>query len=284
MKNLFCPLLFILLACSCEDVIEVDVPSEPSRLVIDALIRIHPEDILVNVRIKASLSSSFFDNIMPAEQAIIGIQNIDMESNNTLILKESTTEPGIYEAIAKSDFFTEGRLVLGIQYNNENYVSMTEFVSSPPIDSLSQGDSSLFSGDETEIIVTFTDLPESDDFYLLDFDFNQYLVTEDLFYKDQQFSFSYFYDEKLKANTTVNISILGVDFGFYNYMNQIIAQSGATQGPFQTPAGTVKGNIINVTGVDFETIDDLENSSPNKNYPLGYFAICETHQKSITVE
>tara|TARA_R110002050_G_scaffold16019_1_gene48877 strand:- start:1528 stop:2382 length:855 start_codon:yes stop_codon:yes gene_type:complete len=284
MRKICYIILFSLVTISCEDVISVDVPSESPRLVVDALIRINSNSPLVDVRIKASLSSSFFGTIEPAKLSQIGIQNRDKETNNAILLIESSIEPGIYEAKVNRDFFTNGRLVLGLIHNEETYISMTEFVPSPPIDSLSQGDSNLFNSDETEIIVAFTDLPGSDDFYLLDFDFNEYLVTEDLFYKGQQFSFSYFYDEKLTPNMKLDIGILGVDFGFYNYMNQIIAQSGETQGPFQTPAGTVRGNIINVTGIDFENIDGLEDIVPNENYPLGYFAVCETHEKSIIIE
>ena len=284
MKKIFYILLFSLFTISCEEVINVDVPSEEPRLVIDALIRINPDSAVVDVSVKASLSSPFFGTIEPAKLSQIGIQNIDKEALSIILLTESSVEPGVYEAKVNKDFFMDGRLVLGILHNDETYVSITEFVPSPPIDSLTQGDSNLFSDDETEILVAFTDLSGRDDFYLLDFDYNEFLVTEDIFYKDQQFSFSYFYDDKLKPNMKLNISILGIDFGFYNYMNQIIAQSGETQGPFQTPAGTVRGNIINVTGIDFENIDAIENIIPNENYPLGYFAVCETHEKSITIE
>ena len=64
-------------------------------------------------------------------------------------------------------------------------------------------------------------------------------------------------------------------------MNQIIVQSGGDQGPFQTPAATVRGNIINVTGIDNdEVVDNVERSD---NFALGYFAIVEEYTDSITI-
>ena len=170
-----------------------------------------------------------------------------------------------------------------LETENEQFFATTTYVKSVPIDSLEQGNETLFSGDETEVIVTFTDPGESNDFYLLDLDFGEFLVTEDEFYQGQTFVFSYFYDNELAINTSsvVNISLLGVDEQFYNYMNQIIVQSGGDQGPFQTPAATVRGNIINVTGIDNdEVVDNVERSD---NFALGYFAIVEEYTDSITI-
>ncbi|QWX82583.1 DUF4249 family protein [Cellulophaga sp. HaHaR_3_176] len=287
MKNIYTLLLLTLAFISCEDVIDVDVPSEEPRLTIDALIKIAPEDEIVYIEVKAKLSSSFFDEIQPAKLDQIIIQNIDKESNNTILLRESEDEQGVYFININREFLTEGRIVLGILYNEETYVAITEFVNAPVIDNLNQGDDSLFGNDETEIKISFTDLPDDDNYYLFDLNFDEYLLTEDIFYKNEQFSFSYFYDQKFQDNTSFEISLLGIDFPFYNYMNQILAQSGETQGPFQTPAGTVRGNIINVTDVEidnFESIDDLENIVPNENYALGYFAICEEQSKTVIIQ
>ena len=124
---------------------------------------------------------------------------------------------------------------------------------------------------------------DSDDFYVLDLDFGEFLVTEDEFYQGQTFVFSYFYDNELELNTSsvVDISLLGADEAFYNYMNQIIVQSGGDQGPFQTPAATVRGNIINITGIDNnEVFDNVERTN---NFALGYFAIVEEYKDSIEI-
>ena len=163
-----------------------------------------------------------------------------------------------------------GILRLDIIYNNERYVSHTSFVPTVPIDQLAQGDETLFSGDETEVIISYTDVPDRVDFYLFDFDFNEYLVSEDTFYPGQSFEFSYFYDGELSSGQEVQIGILGIDKEFYNYMNQLIVQSGGDQGPFQTPSATVRGNIVN--------LDNPE------NFPLGYFAVAQIYSSVLVIE
>ena len=80
----------------------------------------------------------------------------------------------------------------------------------------------------------------------------------------------------------ISISLLGVNESFFNYMNQLIVQSGGDQGPFQTPSATVRGNIINVTDIDnINSFDNVENSD---NFALGYFAVCETFTDTIVIE
>lgn len=269
---------------SCVDVIDVEVPTESPRLVIDALIRIDSSLEVIDVKIKATESASFFDEIQPAILTELTIQNIDLSSNNTFSLTASANDPSLYEASIPRNFFTTGRLVLNTLYNNERYISVTSYVPAPEIDAIEQSVAEVFGGEQTELVVSFTDLPNADNFYLFDFDFNDFLTVEDEFFKDQQFVFSYFYEDRLEIGSILNISISGVNFEFFNYLNQVIAQSGQTQGPFQTPAATVLGNIVNITNTNFTTIDNLDSLIPNENFPLGYFAVSETFTETIIIE
>ena len=265
---------------SCEDVIEVETPTEASRLSVDALIRIDEKNIFSQAKIKVSETSSFFDENIPAEVKEIKITNKDLQNTasnpNFIILTQS--EPGVYDIFKDTSFFTEGRLELSIKHNNQTYIANTSYVPSVPITKLEQGDGTLFEGNETEIVITFVDEANRQDYYLFDFDFNKYLVSEDEFYPGQTFKFSYFYDDEAKSGMQVNVSILGVDQDFYNYIDLLIIQSGGTQGPFQTPIATVKGNIINITNTG---LDSTENTN---NFALGYFAICQTYSATITLE
>ncbi len=285
MKRIYYFLILTISFFSCEDVIEVDAPSEPQRLTVDAVLRLDTSQAVTTAIIKVGLSSSFFDSNDVAEVDQIIIQNLDYEPSSPLdqnFIIFSETEPGIFQGSKSTSFFTSGTLFLNINYGEERYFASTAFVPSVPIDSLEQGDGTLFTGDETEVVVSFSDTPDRDDFYLFDFDFNEYLVTEDEFYQGQTFEFSYFYDDGIEAGRTLEISILGVDESFYNYMNQLIVQSGGDQGPFQTPAATVRGNIINVTDIDnMEVFDNVEQ---NDNFALGYFAIVQEFKESITIE
>ena len=269
MKKSLYILFLIFLSFGCQDAIEVQVPVDNPRLVIDALIRIEDiENPTTTVRIKATVTSSFFDEVSPAELNNISITNTVLGSQ--LVLDEEAPGSGIYRRDISTDLLTFGELLLSINFENQEYEARTAFVPSVPIDSLAQGTSTLFTGDETEVLISFTDAPDRVDFYLFDFDFDEYLVSEDTFYPGQPFQFSYFYDPGPEPGTELEIGILGVDEPFYNYMTQLIVQSGGDQGPFQTPAATVKGNIVNMTNPD--------------NFALGYFAVSETFTSTLVIE
>ncbi|WP_276167154.1 DUF4249 family protein [Zobellia alginiliquefaciens] len=285
MKKLIYILCMFLIFTACEDVIDVDVPTDKSRLTVDALMRIDTTQASSTyyAEVKVSASSNFFESIEPAELEQISITNLETEE--TIALFETFIGSGVYQSQTTIDFMTSGELVLYMEYEDSKYAARTTYVPSVPIRKLVQGDATLFSGEETEIIVAFDDQPNRTDFYLFDFDFNEYLVTEDTFYPGSTFEFSYFYDDDVKDGMEIDISIIGVDRSFYNYMNQLIVQSGGDQGPFQTPSATVQGNIFNVTDVeDLSDLDNLADVVDQENFALGYFAVCQTFDKSITIE
>jgi hypothetical protein len=150
------------------------------------------------------------------------------------------------------------------------------------LDSVILGEGGLFDEDDTEIVITFTDSGDRDDFYLFDFDFGNYLVTEDEFYQGQQFSFSYFYDETFDPGEEAEVSIMGADQDFSNYMNKLIEQSEGDFGPFNTPSITVRGNFINATNIDNDGTFDSTNDT--NNFALGYFAVVQEYKESVIIK
>lgn len=301
MKRYIFLLLVVTFFVSCEDVIEVELPENDTRLIVNGVIRVDETQEYLPIEITVLESSSFFESntIASLESAIIyyGTPNPDapeiLEGGGVSNLAELPPGSGLWvpdpsfdsdQRISVSNINEGDVFQLILNTGEERYFATTTYVKSAPIDSLEQGTETLFSGDETEVIVTFTDNGERDDFYILDFDFNEYLVTEDEFYQGQTFVFSYFYDSdfELNSNAIINISLLGADESFYNYMTQIIVQSGGDQGPFQTPAATVRGNIINVTGIDnTEVFDNVERTD---NFALGYFAVVQEYKESIIID
>ncbi|MBM1107534.1 DUF4249 family protein [Aurantibacter crassamenti] len=278
MKNW--PLAFMLffIQISCQDVITVDPPTEAPRLSVDALIRIDKSEPFTTAVINTALTSSFFEQIEPTDVDLITISNLDYSTNeNILVLNKN--QLGHYSGTRETAFFTSGRLVLNIEYENVQYQAETTYAPAVPIDKLEEGSQTLFTGDETEILVTVTDAPNRTDFYLFDFSFDEYLVSEDTFYPGQKFQFSYFYEGGLKSGYELEISILGIDEQFYNYMNQLIVQAGGDQGPFQSPAATVRGNIIKISDNNSTEYENQTNA-----YILGYFAVSEEYKKSIILE
>ncbi|MBT8309375.1 MAG: DUF4249 family protein [Flavobacteriaceae bacterium] len=277
-------LLVVLIFSSCEDVIQVDVPTEEPRLIIDAVVRVDTSIQFNAVRVKVSLTDSFFGSVPPANLQQITMNNLDnpMTGPDTPALLETEPGSGIYEKYFSTEELVRDRWFLSIRYDDTFYVGFAEFAPSVPFDNLEFGDDVLFDDNDTELKVTFTDLEERDDFYIFDFDFENYLVSEDEFYQGQQFEFSYFYDDILLEGEDLDISILGADQEFYNYMDLLIQQSEGDFGPFETPALTVRGNIFNVTDID--NIDSFDNVDNEGNFPLGYFAIVQEFKETIIVE
>ncbi|WP_461305194.1 DUF4249 family protein [Aureisphaera sp.] len=279
---IYCTMLLmgIVFASSCEDVIDVDVPSEEPRLIVNALIRVDTSLAFVDVVITVAETNSFFGTLPPTGLQQITITSLGPEGGGPILLE---TEPGVYvkEAVG-TDFLMSDEMVLQIDFEDKIFVAFAEFQPSSPIESLAQGDGTVFDENDTEIIVSFTDNGEQDNFYVFDFGNGNFLETNDEFYQGQTFEFSYFYEDELNPGDEVPVSILGVDEGFHDYMSLLIEQSDRSFGVFETPAVTVRGNIINATDID--NIENFNNVNMSDNFALGYFAIVQEFKDTLTIE
>lgn len=294
--NILLALLMIAMIClsSCEDVIEVDLADEEPRLIVDALIRIDTTQNLTDAIINVSLSSSFFGEIEPA---LVDDMQMQTSSAGSFIPFEPVPgEPGNYRPFAAfgspvadnkivTSFLTdpEETYILFVTFEEQLYFARTTFAPSVPINSVAQGDGQLFDEDDTEIIISITDVPDRDDFYVFDFDFNEFLPTEDRFYQGQEFEFSYFYDADIVSGDELEISVLGADEPFFNYMNGLLEQSDqSSNGPFQTPVATIRGNFLNASGID--NIEQFNNVDNPDNFILGYFSLSQEFKTSLEIE
>ncbi len=258
----------ILIFFSCEDVIDVDLPNSEPRLVIDALIGFNNRtgDPITVGEVRLTLTAPFFDEDIPAaENAIVEI--IDEQTGEAFPLNE--TEPGVFTTGFPNLEFDRD-YTLSIQYNGETYTATQTMVASPLIDNVVQGDGFLFNEEEeTEVIITFTDIPGERNNYLFSFGFDNFLVIDDEFFQDSEITFSYFYED-VEPGDLLPITIFGIDDKFATFTELVLTQSGEDGGgPFSVPPATIKGNIINTTNSD--------------NFPFGYFAISEFDARLITV-
>ncbi|MEX0289385.1 MAG: DUF4249 family protein [Flavobacteriaceae bacterium] len=281
---------------NCEDVVDIDTPSEPPRLVVEALIRVDETAPFIPIEVKVSLTDNFFGTVpvTELERILILVESYDEDGILTgvgdAILTESVPGSGIYvpdqtytdERIPTSAINFDLNYILIITHEGRRYFAQTRYVPAVPITSVAQGSGTLFDEDETEVIVSFKDDPDADNFYIFDFDFNEFLVTEDEFYQGQDFEFSYFYDRKFESGKNIEISILGADKPLFDYMSQLIEQTEDLQGPFQTPVATVRGNIFDITGLD--NVDIFDNVERPNDFPLGYFAIVQEFKQTLTIE
>lgn len=286
----------IAIIVSCEDVIEVDTPSEPPRLIVDAVFRVDITEEFIPVEVKVTETDNFFGEVpvTSLENIVIIITLIDslgLESSGVKTLAESEPGTGVYipdpnfssdQRISTSAVEGDLRYDLIIEHKGRKYISQTKYVPAVPIDNIVQGTGTLFGDNDTEVVITINDDPSRDDFYIFDFDFDEYLVTDDEFYQGQEYEFSYFYDRKFEQGKEIEISILGADETFYNYMNQLIEQTEDQQGPFQTPKGTVRGNVFDITELDNR--DVFDNTGEPNVFPLGYFAIVQEYKGKIVIQ
>lgn len=295
-KGLVQALLLSLCSLSCENVIDVETPTDVPRLVVEALIRVDDNESFLPVQVKVSQTNNFFEEIPVTELESIVILYEEFEDGvsaftGSSTLAEVAPDTGIYEP--DPDFMDDQRIPtivifaekvvfsMIIRHQGRVYFAETEYVPAVPIISVQQGNGKFFSDDDTELIVLFADDPSRDNNYVFDFDFNEYLVTDDEFYQGQLFEFSYFYDRQFEPGTEIEVSILGADQVFFNYMDLLIEQSGETQGVFQTPVATVRGNVFDITGLDNDQL--VDNVARPDQFPLGYFAVVQEYKQTVTI-
>ena len=257
---------------SCEDVIEVEVQNTTPRLVIDAQFNMYTKEQQLRLEggVRLSFSANYFDEELPVvKDALVTITHLNSGLEYPLLFDESI---GMFVP-DKIDFLTDfnSKYELSVLHQGQAYTGSTVFVPVPPILKAVQGTKTLFSGDETEIILSFQDFPEREDFYLYDFGQEIYRPIEDRFFQGEEFVFSHFYSsDEVKVGDLITIKAHGVEEQYYNYFNLILTLTDSNGGPFQSLPASSRGNILNVTQPD--------------NYPLGYFLISESDQKQLLIE
>lgn len=110
MKKILLLVLSLCITYGCQDVIEVEVPIDQPRLVVDAVIRVTDvQNPTTTVRIKTSVTSSFFEDVSPASPDAVTLVN--NQSNVALELSEEISGSGIYRTDISTDFLTVGELL-----------------------------------------------------------------------------------------------------------------------------------------------------------------------------
>lgn len=297
--------LFGLMLCvtSCEDVVDVELQTTQPRLVVNGLLRVDFSQEFVPVEIQVSETTNFFEDNVPTtldDNATIIYGRVNPDAPEILELdpngfSSSLTElepgSGIYvpdpsfdedQRIRTSSIFPNTVFILILEHKGRRYSARTPFSPSVPIDNLQQGEETLFDEDDVEIKITITDTPEQENYYVFDFEEGEFLALDDQFIDGQEFEFSYFPERDLEPGEELEVSILGADQQFFNYMDLIVEQTQNDGGVFETPAATVRGNVFDVTGLDNDLLFD--NVNRPDAFPLGYFAVVQEFRQSIIIE
>ena len=246
----------VLLLMGCEDPIEVALPAEENKLVIDAMLWRDIGEASGTLEVIVSRTTSYYNEQVP----YVSNAAVSLQANDVVFLAQEDV-PGHYY-IYDVDIVVNTNFMLSLNVDGATYTAYESLVLSTSFDSVLQGENTLISGDQTEAIVTLTDRPEVGNYYLLDFGYNNLFVTRDEFYNGNQISFSFFYDKYFPKNTPTPIYLMGVDKDFYTYMQILISHTGQDGGgPFATAKSTLRGNIQNTTN--------------SNDFPLGYFRVVE---------
>ncbi|MDA0780048.1 MAG: DUF4249 family protein [Bacteroidetes bacterium] len=246
----------LFLIWSCEDPIDVKLPNTEQNVVIDAMLWRPVAGTQGTLEVVLTKTAAFYSNTI----SHISGADVSLHYGNTSV-QAVEGDTGRYSAeniqVSESDVFT-----IKVVIDDVVYTATEKLVLSTTIDNITQGQNTVFSDEEVEAIVQFTDRPELGNYYIMDFGYNNLFVTRDVFYNGNQLTFSFYYDEFFPKNTPTPVYLMGVDKDFYTYMQVLISHAGQDGGgPFATAKSTLRGNIQNTADPDA--------------FPLGYFRVVE---------
>lgn len=272
MKNII--KVILVLVCinitSCEDVVDVTVPTAKSKLVIEASLDWQKGTEGNNQTIMLSTSTPYFDanKTNPALGAVVKVTN---QSSNIEYLFEDQNN-GTYTISnfvpVLNDIYT-----LEIEYDGETYVGKETLT---PVSNINRVEQSLEGGFDDEVldITLFWDDPADEvNFYLLKLlEEGDFLpILEDLpdeFVNGNEISEFFEKDrdedddqKEFNPGDVVDIYLYGISEQYFNYISLLIEQYDSGGDPFSAIPAKIKGNCVNQT-------------SP-ENYPFGYFRVTE---------
>lgn len=262
-------LLIAIFLTSCEDVIDVDLPTGEPKLVIDASLNWQLGTTGNEQVIKLSMTTGYYNPAVPkVSGAVVTVTNTD-----TNAVFDFIENPGTGEYVCNSFVpVLNGKYQLTVAYDGQTYTANETMMPVVPIDKIEQKEAP-FDDESVEINVFFTDDGTRDDFYMIRYDTSFaaipiYGVSDDEFFQGNQFNDVLFHED-LKPGTSFDVTLFGVSEQFHNYMNLLLDVAGGG-GPFSTAPARVKGNIIN--------------STDTASTAFGYFRLSQADTVSYTVE
>ena len=259
MKKISLIIFLIILNFGCEKVVEIDLDFNEKRYVIDAKINKHVSSDKAFSEVRISKSRPYFSDI---------IEYVN-DANVKIVEKETGVEyllnhfgEGLY-SIYDFNIVSESDYELVINHGDNQFTSVEKLSNSSLIDNVIQGERNSLSDDIVEIVTTFTDRPELDNYYLFEYGKKGNLQpARDLYINGNSFTFSYFMNkDDIPQNRELSVRMEGIDYDYFKYMIQIVIQTNTQNGPFSTPPAPILGNIVNINN--------------NESTVFGYFKVCE---------
>ncbi len=271
MKKILLTLLILaFLQSSCEDVIDIDLPTQDPQLVIEASINWQKGTLGNAQQIKLSLTAPFFEaEIPPATGASVQITN-----DNNEMFNFSETAPGVY---TNDSFNPELNLgyELEITYENETYRGREILREVSSIDFIEQDNGGGFLAEDIEIKAYYTDPGDQENYYLYRFSNSTQQELELEVYNDEFTNgnqiFAYYSSEDIQNGDQIEITAIGVSRQFHDYFFLLRQQTDDENGdPFEVQPAVLRGNCVNTTNPE--------------HFPLGYFRLSQTDRANYVVE
>ncbi|MEZ4808982.1 MAG: DUF4249 domain-containing protein [Allomuricauda sp.] len=255
---------------SCEDVIDLEVPTETAHLVIEASIDWEKGTSGNEQTIKLSMSKPYFDpnGTTPVTGASV---KVTYDADGTEFIFEDQNN-GTYT----TDNFLPAlnhTYTLEVTYDGETYIAHEMLMPVPSIHEVDQSVEGGFDDELLDVNVYFYDPVSETNFYLIKFK-EQDDMFPTLFDLKDEFTngnlMTTFYEkfddeesdeEAFVPGDIVDIALYGISQQYYNYLHLMIEQEEYGGGPFSSTPVAIKGNCINQT-------------NPS-NYALGYFRLTE---------
>ena len=269
-------LLLAITFISCVDVIDVEVPTAPPRLVVEASLDWKNGTLGNHQNIKLSLSTPYFSST--TNFAVSGAK-VKVTNNNdkteTVFLDQGD---GNYSTTAFKPYLNQS-YTLEIVYKNEIYLATETLTPVTNITSIYQTTENGFDDEAIEINITFTDPKDEKNNYLTKFHDRKELFAE-LFSDNDEYTngneMTFFYekieddkDMELQPGDNVDIYLYGISEQYYNFIGLLISQS-KDGGLFSTTPAEIKGNCINIT--------------TKENYAYGYFRLTQVNKHVYVVQ
>jgi hypothetical protein len=282
MKNYISKLLLLtmlMLSASCTDVIEVEVPEAPPRLVVEASMDWIKGTSGAEQVIKLSLSSPFFENLAGNEVTGASVKVTNDTDKTEFIFSDQNN--GTYSTNNFIPMLGQS-YTLEILYDNERYLATETMTPVTDIAAVFQSRENGFDNEALEVNIEFNDPKDIENFYLSKFQRRGDLLPTLIDVKDEFTDgnlMSIFYEKltdedsgekEFAPGDVVDIYLLGLSEQYYNYIRLLIQQSGGPGGPFSTTPAEIKGNCFNTTNPD--------------NYAFGYFRLTEVDKRVFTFE
>jgi len=252
---------------SCTEAIDLSVPTESPRLVIEASIGWEKGTLGNNQTIKLSLTTPYYDTAPnPVAGASVRVENI---TNGDIFIFEDQQD-GRYTT---SDFepIINNTYNLEVIYNNETYTAEETLMPVPEIDRIEQSRELGSDPEELDLTIYFNDPANEVNFYYITFLEGEDLlptreIMSDEFTNGNEMSLLYEEDEadaedEILPGDMVDINLYGISEEYYDFLLRLIEQSDNAGDPFATVPTRLRGNYKNLENPD--------------NYAFGYFRVTE---------